>query len=194
MKRKLILLTSFFILFIQVIAFAQAPAGHTGPTGPTGATGATAVWNGKVDSFGSYLVLLLPLILTIIGFLFINAKLKGFDLKEALKENEPSPKTILNPEYNPANLQLLANNAAIVSVLPATIQVDGDYAKSSSRYLALLTSVVALILSISLITFYIYVYLTTGTSPDLGKVSSVLLSLGIGVVPYAFNRVGNGMK
>ena len=60
---------------------------------------------------------------------------------------------------------------------------------SSSRFIALVTSLLTLIIAVCLCSFFIYFYIATGTPPDISKFSSVLLALGIGVVPYAFNKV-----
>ena len=73
------------------------------------------------------------------------------------------------------------------SELPATPRA------SSSRFIALVTSMLTLIMAVCLCSFFIYFYIATGTAPDISKFSSVLLALGIGVVPYAFNKVATAI-
>lgn len=64
---------------------------------------------------------------------------------------------------------------------------------SSSRFIALVTSLLTLIIAVCLCSFFIYFYIATGTPPDISKFSSVLLALGIGVLPYAFNKVATAI-
>lgn len=66
--------------------------------------------------------------------------------------------------------------------------------ESSSRLLAFLSGVVALILSVTLILVSLYVYLETGLVPDFSHLVNVVLALGIGVVPYTVNRIAGAFK
>ena len=52
-----------------------------------------------------------------------------------------------------------------------------------------MTSMVSLLIGICLSSFFVYSFLKDGTPPDITKLSGVLISMGIGVVPYAFNKI-----
>lgn len=130
----------------------------------------------------------------------IRKKLKGFSLKDALTESDLPKKTIPNPEYTSEKLSALAEKTAISNVLttliPPTIEITAteEYPKSSSRYIALITSALTWIIALCLSCFFLYQYITTNKPPDLSGLSNVLLALGIGVVPYAFNKMSGAVK
>ena len=67
-------------------------------------------------------------------------------------------------------------------------------AATNIRFIALLTTAIAWSVSVAIACFYIYMYILTGTAPDVGKLATVLLTLGIGVVPYAFNKISDAVK
>jgi hypothetical protein len=151
-------------------------------------------------SFIGWLLIFSPIWIFLIALLVIRKKLKDFSLKDALTESELPKKTIPNPEYTIANINALATNAAIngmlPTLLPATIEVTStdEPLKSSSRYIAFITSALTWIIILCLTCFFIYQYMKKGEAPDLSGLSSVLLALGIGVVPYAFNKISTAVK
>jgi small-conductance mechanosensitive channel len=150
--------------------------------------------------FIQWVLIFSPIWVFIIALFFIRKKLKDFNLKEALSESEFPKKTIPNPEYTSDKLNDLAKNAATSAVLatliPPTIEVTAstDYPKSSSRYIAFITSALTWIIVLCLSCFFIYQYMKTNKAPELTGLSTVMLALGIGVVPYAFNKVSAAMK
>ncbi|MGA7161333.1 MAG: hypothetical protein WBZ48_10050 [Bacteroidota bacterium] len=133
-------------------------------------------------SWGQDLLVSMPVLLLLLLLFVSLAVLKrtGFNLGDALSENEPVQKTIPNP------------NANLATAKP-TINIS-EYPQSSSRLLAFLTSIVAIVLVISATTYSFYVGLKFGKMPDLGSLQTFALSLGVGVVPYAFNRIANAIK
>lgn len=141
-----------------------------------------------------------PIWMFIIALFIIRKKLKDFSLKEALAESELPKKTIPNPEYTALNINGLADKAAISGILPSLIPptivvtASDEYPKSSSRYIAFITSALTWIIILCLACFFIYQYMKTGKAPELGGLSSVMLALGIGVVPYAFNKMSEAVK
>lgn len=151
--------------------------------------------------FLEWVLVFSPFLLFLIIWLAIKKKLNGFNLNEALSEAE-LPKTIIrNPDYSVSNMLQLAANAntaqTIGTLLPPTIEITAPnmvYTKSSSRYIAFITSALSWLIVLCLSTFYMYQFLRNGIAPDLGGFSSVLLSMGIGVVPYAFNKMSNAVK
>lgn len=155
---------------------------------------------GKLAECGSWWLVYTPVILFLLILIYLLLNLQKFDLKEALTENEYVKKTIANPEYKAANIITLAGtiaSATVDSILPPTIEITDipptglptPGRASSSRFIALVTSLLTLIIAVSLCSFFIYFYIVTGSAPDIGKFSSVLITLGIGVVPYAFNKI-----
>jgi hypothetical protein len=50
-----------------------------------------------------------------------------------------------------------------------------------------------LIIALCMACFFIYYYIRTGCAPDLSPLSMILLALGLGVVPYAFNKVSTAI-
>lgn len=150
--------------------------------------------------FTEWILIFSPIWIFLIALLAIRKKLKDFNLKDALTESELPKKTIPNPEYTALNINGLVANAAINGMLPAllppTIEVTSsdDPPKSSSRYIAFITSALTWIIILCLTCFFIYQYMKTGNAPNLGGLSNVLLTLGIGIVPYAFNKISKAIE
>lgn len=148
-----------------------------------------------------WILVLSPFFLFLIMLLLLKKKLTSFDLNQALSEAELPKTTIANPAYSANNiLQILNNPIAAplaVSLLPPTIEITSNqmiYTKSSSRYIAFITSVLTWMIALCLSSFYMYQFLKTNVAPDFNGFSSILLSLGIGVVPYAFNKISSAVK
>lgn len=141
-----------------------------------------------------------PIWLFLIALFLIRKKLRDFSLRDALTENELPKKTIPNPEYTSDKLAALSTNPAtsgvLTTLIPPTIDVTAslDPPKSSSRYIAFITSALTWIIVLCLCCFFIYQYMKTNKAPELGGLSSVLLALGVGVVPYAFNKISEAVK
>ena len=150
--------------------------------------------------FKEWILIFSPIWLFIIAFFIIRKKLKGFSLREALSESELPKKTIPNPEYKSDTLNQLAANTNLAAILPTlmppTIEVTAseEHAKSSSRYIAFITSTLTWVIVLCLSCFFIYEYIKKGTAPEFDGLTSVLIALGIGVVPYAFNKISAAVK
>jgi len=149
----------------------------------------------KEVSVMEWLLVFSPMLIFLVISISLRNILKGFGLRAALQDNEQSKKTILNPEYTSENLQALVTNPAMTALLTPTIEIsDGVYPKSSSRYIALITSTVTWAISLCLTSYFIYAYIKTGKAPELNKLTDIVLTLGIGVVPYVFNKVSEAVK
>ncbi|TAH05140.1 MAG: hypothetical protein EAZ16_03015 [Sphingobacteriales bacterium] len=150
--------------------------------------------------FWQWMLVFSPIMIFLLTLLAIRKKIKGFNLREALSETDLPRKTIANPEYTAEKLTALANNPATAAILtalvPPTIEVtaSNEYPKSSSRYIAFITSALTWVIALCLSCFFMYQYIKGNKAPELSGLSSVLLALGIGVVPYAFNKVSNAVK
>lgn len=148
--------------------------------------------------FGEWTLVFSPIWLFAITMVAAGIALKKFPIEDALSENEFVKKTVENPAYSAANVVAIAGTSAVGSLatlLPPTIEESSDQLpKSSSRYLALLTSLLAFMIGLALSSFFLYSYMATSEAPSLSGMSTVLLSMGIGVVPYAFNKVSSAVK
>ena len=147
-----------------------------------------------------WLLIFSPIWIFVIALFMIRRKLKDYNLKNALAESELPKKIIPNPEYTSEKINTLAANDTIAGILPTllppTIEVtEGtEYPKSSSRYIAFITSALTWIIILCLTCFFIYQYMKTGEAPKFDGISSILLALGIGVVPYAFNKISKAVE
>lgn len=68
---------------------------------------------------------------------------------------------------------------------------------SVSRFLAFISGLISVGLSCVITSFYMWSYFDAvdpSKLPDLNNLMTVLLSLGIGVIPYAFNKLGSAIK
>lgn len=65
---------------------------------------------------------------------------------------------------------------------------------SISRFLAFISGIVSVGLASTITSFYMWNFFDGGKPLNLNDLLTVLLSLGIGVIPYAFNKVGNALK
>lgn len=69
--------------------------------------------------------------------------------------------------------------------------------QSVSRFIAFLTGLVALTISICITTFYIYAYFGFNKPDpkiDISSLTNVIWGLGIGVIPYGANKVSSALK
>lgn len=161
---------------------------------------------------GEWLLVFTPVFVFIlfIGLLFFKG-LADFDLTEALKENELTKVTVPNPHYTgaptsagqtdvPLTMEVTANVSftPIIGSPPSgplraeyTINDDSarSYRPSISRYIAFISSLLIIVIAVCLSSFFIYHYIKTGCPPELGALTTVLVALGIGIVPYAANKV-----
>jgi len=183
----------------------------------------------------TYMFSLLPALLFVVLVIVVVFALKGFNLREALTENDEVKITIVNPAYNSDTLTRLATKDATMapSLLPPTIEVTnsflrpdatattatvapnadankpvdekpeeakstkgskGNFRPSSSRLIAFCSSVITLALSTCMTCFFIYYYISFGKAPDLNGLSTVLVALGLGVVPYASNKLASAVS
>ncbi len=129
-------------------------------------------------------VLFLIALITVIIAIF-NGKLKVSDIFA-----EKSPATLksfadfrtLGKEENSSTIQAKPN--------PVRTTASGDNPPtSSSRLIAFISSITAIIIGISMATFYFYSYFKYANKPDIGDLWKALIALGIGVVPYATNQL-----
>jgi hypothetical protein len=110
---------------------------------------------------------------------------------------DASSKAVLAVTLSPAMLVNLA------SLFPPTYEVSNmvrsgtegtvstSYRASASRLIAFISAMLLFIVGLSASCFFLYFYMANGVAPDLSKLSAVLIALGIGMAPYAVNKVAN---
>jgi hypothetical protein len=127
-----------------------------------------------------YYVVLLPLIFSVIFLIIILRGLRGFKLADALTEKNPN-KVVGFVEVRKIQLARAAAEPFDDPAGPSP-----EIPTSTSRLIAFLSGIAAIILSLCLTTFYMYYYLTIGTVPSEFKdLWWGVVVLGIGIIPYA---------
>ncbi|MXV50478.1 hypothetical protein GS399_05790 [Pedobacter sp. HMF7647] len=157
-------------------------------------------------SFGEWVLSFLPLAIFVVLFsLLFGTGLKDFNVVEALKENELAKLTIQNPLYVPGSdpdklkdipptIEVTAQTLfALSSPIEPNHLPETDYRPSISRYIAFISSLLIIILVVCVCCFYIYYYLSKGCTPDLAGLSTLLIALGVGIVPYAANKISGAV-
>lgn len=120
----------------------------------------------------------------IFSFVFTRLKKEGYKISDALKENDTIPVSVPNP--------LALNAQAGENVAPFV--EENTQPKSASRLIAFITGLVTLGIASSFSTFWLFTYLKCGSAPDLTSLTNVVLSLGLGIVPYAFNKISKAIE
>ena len=127
--------------------------------------------------------------LAVLLFLFVYRVLRqgGYSLADALSEND----TVVTNSAAAANAPIAAgpvpNNAQQAQGTQTTQTLPGN--RSTSRLVLFLSGITAILIAVCITTYYLYYYLCCGKPPELDGLISVLLTLGIGVIPYTVNRV-----
>jgi hypothetical protein len=160
---------------------------------------------------GGWLLVFVPLLVfVLIGAISIKS-LSSFNVREALSENVGAIITERNDLYTKENIEVLTeslgknNNGAsgattamnVNTLIPPTIEVtplnNGQpiFRPSISRFIALISSWVIIAVVVSMSCLFIYQYMAYGCPPDFSSLTIILITLGIGILPYAVNKVAN---
>lgn len=125
-------------------------------------------------NFWNMSLVYLPIVLFIILVYIVAQKLKKekFTLAEALSADEP-----------------MVESESTSQDGTVTKKYGTKFQNSASRLIAFLTGISAFIFTISLTSFSIYTYIKEGTMPDLGRISDLLWTFGIGIIPYASKQL-----
>lgn len=128
---------------------------------------------GKVNK-EEWILVLLPTIFFLLLFYYFMGWLKkdNFKISEALSSCDPLTLTQQTKDNDGT-----VTGTAATQVLP----------KSSSRLIAFLTAVTAMVIAICLTTYYIFITLADCPNPDLDGLWKIIASLGIGIIPYGAN-------
>jgi cell division protein FtsL len=117
------------------------------------------------------------------------------DVKK-LKELNETVKIMANKGLSPENTTLttsLETLAAKASNKSEASKAESEQ-KSVSRLLAFISGLVSVGLASVITTFYLWQSFEGNTKVELNGLLTALLTLGIGVVPYAFNKVASALK
>jgi hypothetical protein len=128
-------------------------------------------------SFGQWLIVWMPVLLFLLLFVYFMIRLRQekFKLSEALSSCEPR-------EVSTSNDPTVKE----VKLIP-----------SSSRLIAFMSGLEAIVISTTLMTFYYYDIIAKVGDPQSSYLDSawkVIAGLGIGVIPYGFNMLKEAQK
>jgi hypothetical protein len=159
-----------------------------------------------------WILVLSPIILFLYLLGMFRKGLKTFDVNGALSENTSENITEVNQKYKDADFKDMltsagganaANMANLATLFPPTLQVTAkdaqgnllkDFRPSTSRLIAFISGILLLAIAFGMSCFYIYFYLRTNNPPDLANLSGVLVALGLGMAPYAFNKISDAVN
>lgn len=159
-----------------------------------------------------YFISLSPIVLFIllIILIFWKLQLEEYKIGDSLKENQTIDISIPNPEYvaptpipQAKPVQNGTNPVATDSPVAASVPSENTpppfvgktiQPQSASRLLAFISGIITLALSSCLSSFWLFRYFGYGEGPDLNGLTYVLLSLGLGIVPYAVNKITTPSK
>lgn len=167
MKKKSLLITAVLVSPLLCMADAtQAAKTTTCPTCPKGPS--------DLETWISFLPVIFYVL--IIALTVIKLRKDGTKLSDLMSEKDPT--------VTPVGVATVGGGAAGT---PTTSQ-------SVSRFIAFITGLVALAIGICITTFYMYCYFKESKSVDLSNLTTVIWGLGIGVLPYGFNKASTALK
>lgn len=133
------------------------------------------------------LLSMLPVLLFVLLFAIVMLSTQWRSLlQEVLSDKEAAPTSTTRQPVLDSKGQHVSINKE-----PQFTNVS-VYPKSTSRLVLFCSSLAAIFISISIVSASIYGYLLGCTIPDFSKLIAVVLSLGIGVVPYMTHKITKG--
>lgn len=145
----------------------------------------------KLDIW-QYVLVFLPVLL--FGFIlyYVLAKLvrENYKLSEMLSDE--STVEVENPLLT-AWLKEGKPLADFPKDIPTRVK-ETVWPRSTSRLAAFLSSLMAVTVGACATSYYFYVLIKTGQAPNLSSLFDILLGLGVGVVPYAVNKLSSAVS
>ncbi len=134
------------------------------------------------------LLILLPIFLFFLCLLitFLFAKRSKVDFKQAFLCEDPEE--ITKQSGSQSNL------AETVKVTLLDNQGNPVYMPSVSRIIAFLSSLTTLAVIVCFVSYNAYCMVTKQPLPDFKNLYEIILGLGLGVVPYGFNKITTTAK
>jgi hypothetical protein len=219
--KKFITISGFFLL-LSILSYAQVADSATVAKIVEKGNKPIAVNNGnslaRTDATGAYVITFLPVILFLLILLMVLGKLKkdGAKLSDFLVDKdaaiaakkEETAATTATANATIATANAIKANAAVFAATntvppPVTVPVaaiettEPDEKKpeqSTSRLLAFITGITTLAMATCVTSFYFYRSFQGEPKIDLGSLATVLYGLGLGIIPYGFNKISNAMK
>jgi len=132
------------------------------------------------------LYVFLPIVLFLILFFIMlrRLRLSGFNFAKAMEGDTPIAIDKINPAATPGNTQ-----PSTISVSQVDVNGDPVMPKSSSRLLAFFSGMAALTVALCLVSYYVYFGIRGTNAPSMDGLLEAVLGLGIGIVPYAMNKI-----
>lgn len=186
---------SLIAMFISADLFGQGTSGTPAPKPiPT----STIPLNPITDVEKWLAISPILLFLLIVTIVFLKLKKDKVSLKDLLldkdanvqMEAEKTEQVKAFAAAPAANQQLLMQTATMTSNDPNAEKPN----TSVSRFLAFISGLVSVGLACVLAAFAMWNHFDNNVFPELNNLVGVLLSLGIGVVPYAFNKISTAAK
>lgn len=84
--------------------------------------------------------------------------------------------------------------SSVLSERPDVAGNAGTTPGSASRVIAFFSGMAAVVIGVCSTVYYFYMYFRTDREPPFKDLYSVLLALGIGVIPYAVNKVSEAFS
>lgn len=149
-----------------------------------------------------YIIIFSPLWIFLTTIIVVFVRIGKFTLKDIISETQYPIKIEPNTLYDQGKIKELLSvksdnsglAASLSKIYPPTIQTTQTSTKISvSRLIALITSMLSILVVLLVCCLYIECYIHTKPFPDLSGLVGVFVSLGLGVVPYSFNKVSTAI-
>jgi len=129
-----------------------------------------------------WLLIFSPICLVLFMLIYIKRILSSsnYPISEALQEVTILPKTVTTTNTD--------------GVDETTTTAEINRGRSSSRLVLFLSGIAAMLLASAICSYYFYFSIVEGETPNIEDLTNVLLALGIGVAPYAVNKVSKALK
>ncbi len=140
------------------------------------------------------------LFLVILFLVFMKLRKDNVSLKDLLLDKDANIQIEVErtKQFVAISSASFENQQALQKGLDAINNNDPDTPKANtsiSRFLAFLSGLISVGLACVITTFFMWNYFEDSkNTPDLDKLLTILLTLGIGVIPYAFNKVSTVLK
>lgn len=99
-----------------------------------------------------------------------------------------------NPQAFTSPDQVTAATDALNQPAADTAEADTQKSQSTSRLIVFICGITSIALACCICTFYFYKSFTGTEKVDLGNLTNVLYGLGLGVLPYGFNKIAAALK
>ncbi len=180
------------------------------PAAKSNPTVVTASGNKTIQDIISFLPV--ALFLFIISTIFIKLRKDGVKLsdilidKETLQEKRKANAVIAESHAKVATAAANAINAnpnvdlsaptftPAASGSPVTVQDSDNPEQSTSRLIVFICGITSIALACCITSFYFYKSFTGTGDVSISGLSNVLYGLGLGVIPYGFNKIAAALK